>query len=216
LLEKSAIAAVPHAEDRRKFISEAFHSFHQPLTALHCGLELVLLKERTEQEYRERVDDALGNAGAILKLNKAVRELVEAADAGENVGCVSVKSLLTQVTEELTFVGDAGVVTVKAICSENGTVEADSWKLKTVLSNVAAALVRSAVPGSIVRLEAHPAGAMICISAVGEGERHATADQLERKLELIRIDTARSYAWALGGDFTVTQTGFELRLPLVK
>jgi hypothetical protein len=70
-------------EQRRRFISEAFHSFHQPLTGLHCGLEIALQKPRTDEEYRGRIADALQNASAILKLNAALRQLVDATDPGE-------------------------------------------------------------------------------------------------------------------------------------
>src|SRR3954465_7105400 len=102
-----------HVEERRKFLSEAFHTFHQPLTGLHCGLELALQKQRTIEEYRERISDALEHAGAILKLNKALRELVDAADPGERFGTVALAPLLAQLAEELALVADPASVNIE-------------------------------------------------------------------------------------------------------
>jgi hypothetical protein len=37
-------------ETRREYLSEAFHSLSQPLTALQCGLELAVAVRRSEKE----------------------------------------------------------------------------------------------------------------------------------------------------------------------
>src|SRR4051794_19974156 len=91
---------------RRKALSEAFHTFHQPLTSLHCGLELALLKNRSEEDYRRRIEEALESAGRIFELNKALRELVDSEDPGERCGTVAFAPVFAQVLQEVRSVTD--------------------------------------------------------------------------------------------------------------
>ncbi|HVZ19067.1 MAG TPA: hypothetical protein VG897_18260, partial [Terriglobales bacterium] len=75
-----------HLEQRRRMLSDAFHTLNQPITGLHCGLEIALQKPRNEADYRQRISDGIQNAGAIVKYLKAIRQLVDAADPGERFG----------------------------------------------------------------------------------------------------------------------------------
>lgn len=209
-----AVSASSHLEDRRKFISEAFHSFHQPLTVLHCGLELSLLKRRTEDEYRERLQDALLTAGTILQLNKAVRELVEAADPGENLGAVEMKSLLASLNEELGYTAEAKLIAMHVDCAEEASVAADASKLSRHLGNIAALLVRSTDPGGSVRVKAFRDEATLSLEFSIEGScRVSEESELDHKLDQIRIDAACSHMWAIGGEFKKIKNGYAIVLP---
>jgi signal transduction histidine kinase len=204
----------PHVEDRRRFISEAFHSFHQPLTVLHCGLELGLLRRRTEQEYRQRLDDALQTAGAILLLNNAVRELVDAIDPGEDLNRVELKPLLSRVVADLGYEAETGLVTVRMECPEQVFVAADAGKLARNLGNLATSLVRSANPRGYVQVEANRDATVVSIEVNLEGSRREAGEEdLQKKVEQIRLDAACSYSWAIGGEFKKTKKGFAIRLP---
>lgn len=206
----------PHAEHRRKFISEAFHAFHQPLTSLHCGLELSLLKQRTGEEYRERLANALTNASAILELNQALRELVEANDPGEGVGVVELKSFTGQLAEEVTYTAEASLVAVRTVFPSEVSIKADSRKLKLYLGNLASSLVCSLEPGGALRFVVERHDKQVVISIECDGKRRKQRDNdLRQKLDLIRADAACSYTWTLGGEFKKTKTGFTLLLPLL-
>jgi len=199
-------------EERRRFISEAFHSFHQPLTALHCGLELTLLKNRAENEYRNRAEEALSHAGAVLELNKAVRELVESADPGENCGRVELKPLLDQLISELTIPAEAAMVSVGLECPDFTCVRADGLKLAQNIGNLASQLIRSAEPGGSIRLRVRD-GAQVTLEMILKAKsRSHDEDGLQAKLDHIRVDSACSYIWTLGGDFRKTKTGYSISL----
>ncbi len=202
-----------HIESRREYVSEAFHSFNQPLTALHCGLELCLVKQRSEEEYRQRIEDALSNAGTVLRLSKALRELVEAEDAGEDVQRVELEPLLAAVAEQLTVVAEASGVLVKVTCPHGVSVMADPAKLAQHCGNLGSMLTSKLDPTGSVHLSVQREGEHAVIAIIGEGEKRDLAEAgAQSKLDAIRIDAACSYAWTLGGDFVRDSSSFTIRL----
>ncbi len=201
-------------ESRRGFVSEAFHAFHQPLTALHCGLELSLLKQRSEEEYRQRIEDALLNAGSVLHLNKAVRELVEATDPGENLQTIDLPIVLPALAEKIAVVAEASVVRPKISCPERVSIIADPTKLGVHVGNLASILIRALEPGGNLELKVNADGATAVITIVGKGKQRPTDEaNVQRKLDSIRADAACSYFWTLGGEFRRTRSSFTIRLP---
>src|SRR5699024_10024014 len=60
-LEKSFTA-------QRMFVSNISHELRTPLAALITELELALLKERSNKEYREAIDNALLDTKKIVRL----------------------------------------------------------------------------------------------------------------------------------------------------
>lgn len=203
-----------HVEDRRSFISDAFHSFHQPLTALHCGLELSLLKQRDAADYQKRLHDALVSAGAILQLNKALRELVEATDPGENFGPVELKPLLSKLAEELSYAADPGLVAVRMSCPSHVFVGADPNQLLRHLGNLGSILIRPAELGSTLQIKAHCDETLALLKFNLDGVRRECAEKdLPAKLEQMRFDAACSYMWTIGAEFRKTKRGFAIALP---
>jgi len=204
-------------EARRGYISEAFHSFNQPLTALHCGLELCLLKERSPEEYRERIADALENAGTVLQLSKAVRELVEAVDPGEELQSVELQPALTALSDELAIVAEAAVVGLKLSCQQGVAVFVDPSKLTRHLGNLGSIIIRALEPGGTVQLGVEAGAEYVAIEIAGKGKQRADVDNgLQSKIDTIRIDAANSYAWTLGGEFSKGQNSFMIRLAALK
>ena len=207
-------SALSHVKERRKFISEAFHSFHQPLTALHCGLELSLLKPRTEEEYRQRGQDALLMAGAVLQLSRAVRELAEAADPGECVGRIELQPFLSKLVEDLSYIAEAGMVVIRLECPKGLFVKADASKLACSLGNIATSLIHSADPATSVVLNVERDDATVSLKLTLEGRRREPEEKdLNQKVAQIRQDAACSYVWAIGGEFRKVKKGFVIELP---
>jgi signal transduction histidine kinase len=201
-------------EGRRGYVSEAFHSLNQPLTALHCGLELCLMKERSGEEYRQRIEDAIGNAGTVLQLSKAVRELVEAADPGEDLQKVELNQVLTALMEELAVLGEASMVAVKLGCPEGLAVAADPGKLARHMGNLASIGMHMLAPNGQIQIDACSEGDDVVIAITANGmDRDTVEDGLQKKLDAIRIDAASSYAWSLGGEFCKAPSSFTIRLP---
>lgn len=67
---------------KQQFVAELFHKLAQPLTALHCSLELALRKELTADEYRDTLGQALELSTRLIEMTKWERELAESSDPG--------------------------------------------------------------------------------------------------------------------------------------
>ncbi|MGZ4787924.1 MAG: hypothetical protein ACXVZX_05345 [Terriglobales bacterium] len=203
-----------HVEARRKMISDAFHTLNQPLTGLHCGLEIALQKPRSEGEYRQRINDGLQNAGAILRLIKAVRQLVDAADPGERFGTVNVPMLMSQLKSELEVVAEPTGVSLDVQEDVEASMLADPGKLLFALGSLGAGEIESVEPGGAVSISTTVRTKLLHISISGAGNRKAAPSGLEHNLTQIRRDAAYSYVWTLGGEVEVTDDGLRIALPI--
>ncbi len=208
-----------HFDERRKFISDAFHSLNQPLTGLHCGLEIALQKPRSEGEYRKRIADGVENAGNILALVRAVRQLVDAADPGERFGTLSLPLVLSQVKSELELVSEATSVAVEVRCECTENIKADPAKLAACLGGLISAEMEGHERCAEVRVVATTSGKQVAILVERRGQRKSGNSEMTdnaEKLSQIRRSAGLSYIWTVGGEFDVTDTGLNIRLPIVK
>lgn len=201
-----------HVEERRRFISEAFHTLNQPLTGLHCGLELALQKPRSEGEYRQRISTGVEYAGEILVLIKAVRQLVDAADPGERFGPVSLGMALAQVRSELEVVAEATGVRLEMDCNVAGQVKADPGKLATALGGLIAAEMESLERGSVLKLTAEASKKTARLHLDCAGNRKGDAGNA--KIGEIRRHAAVSYLWTLGAEVELSANVLTINVPL--
>src|SRR5208283_6189211 len=92
-------AAEQESLRQRRFVSEVFHNLSQPLTALHCSLEVSMADDRTAEEFRASVAAALQNAERLRQRLLLCRELSEADDPGDVSLPVPLHRVLEQVRE---------------------------------------------------------------------------------------------------------------------
>jgi len=90
-------------EMQKDFISNASHELRTPLTAIRGQLEVLLMKDRTENEYRESTAAVLDD---IIKLNRLLDRLLLMAQASsegarEGFSEVRIDEILWQAREEL-------------------------------------------------------------------------------------------------------------------
>ena len=190
-------------EQRRKMLSDAFHTLNQPLTGLHCGLEIALQKSRSEAEYRQRISSGLENAGAILQLIKAIRQLVDAADPGERFGTVNVSMLMAQLKSELEVVAEAAQVRLEIHDAAEATLSADPGKLISALGTLAAAEIERRKPGAVVEIETAIRKKWLDLSLRAEGLRKPAPIGITEKLAEIRRNAAHCYLWTLDAKLKV-------------
>ncbi len=98
--------AVSEADERamerqRSFVSEVFHNLSQPLTALHCSLELSLFRDQTADELRAGIATALENAACLRQRLLLLRELNQASEPGDLSLPTDLNELLRDLREEL-------------------------------------------------------------------------------------------------------------------
>jgi two-component system heavy metal sensor histidine kinase CusS len=206
-----------HQEMRRKFISDAFHTLNQPLTGLHCGLEIALQKPRSEDEYRRRIGDGIEHAGIVFALIRAIRQLVDASDPGECFGSLGLGVLLSQMKSELEVVAETTHVSVTIGDSDGVNVAADPGKLLSSLGGLAASEMEAYGSGGMVEIAVRPNGKQVLVAVEGKGVRRAKAEpeSTTEKLAEIRRHAAISYLWTIGGDCEITSTGMRIELPMI-
>jgi two-component system heavy metal sensor histidine kinase CusS len=197
-------------------MSDAFHSMHQPLTSLHCGLELALQKPRAEEEYRQRIGNALESAGALMEMTMALRELTEATDPGERFGTVALGPLLAQMVDELSLVAEPAMVALSATQAGEVNIAADPMKLLRSMGNVLANMVGELEPGGGLKIGVteQPEFAEIQVGRDGKKRKVDESRGLDARVKRIRFDAACSYIWTLEGECTKTQTSVEIKLPV--
>ena len=203
-------------EQRRKSISEAFHTFNQPLTSLHCGIEIALAKPRSVAEYQKRLQDALRNAGAVLQLNRALRELVDAVDPGERFGTIALPPLVAQVANEVSTVMEGSGVAIAAGEVSPLFVAADPMKLLRALAAVLMEMANNVERGGVVTLEASQSRSDAVIVICQQGARRELPSEplIEERAQAIRVDAARWYVQTIGGSVSVEESKTVITLPL--
>jgi signal transduction histidine kinase len=82
-------------------VSEVFHNLSQPLTALHCELELALRRDRTVEELRGSIQSALEDAERLRQRLLLVRALSDAADPGDLSQPIELCELFRQLHEDM-------------------------------------------------------------------------------------------------------------------
>lgn len=210
---------VDHLDQRRQFVSDAFHSLNQPLTGLHCGLEIALQKPRTDGEYRQRIGEGIENAGAILALVRAVRQLVESSDPGERFGTVSLSLLLSQLKNELEVISETTRVAFVVECPDDVGLMADPGKLMATLGGLIAGEMEGCESGAQIEVKAKTSKKHVVLTVEGTGQRKnasAEADDKAGKVVEIRKNAAYSYLWTVGGDFELTAKGLRIKLPVIE
>jgi signal transduction histidine kinase len=85
-------------ETQERFLAEAAHELRTPLTALQGELELALRRERSPENYRKALTDALTDAKRLSSLSEA---LLDAARARTVAVEAKATSLRTQLEESL-------------------------------------------------------------------------------------------------------------------
>jgi len=91
----------PDVTEERNFVSDALHKLSQPLTALHCSLELSLARDQSPEEFRSSVEAALQNAERLRQRLLLLRELSDAGDPGDISVPVDLRRLLEDLREDL-------------------------------------------------------------------------------------------------------------------
>jgi len=203
-----------HVEERRRMISDAFHTLNQPLTGLHCGLEIVLQKPRNDGEYRQRIGEGIEHAGQILQLVRAIRALVDAADPGERFGTVDLSSVLSQVKNEVDLVAEARQVALEVSSHPGVRVNADPGKMTAALGGLVAAQIDVSHAGTPVRLVSKTGKKAAVLTVRGSSDLYTP--EANGKVDEIRHNAACSYLWTIGGKFERLSDGIKITLPVAK
>ncbi|HEY4899504.1 MAG TPA: hypothetical protein VIH91_01670 [Terriglobales bacterium] len=126
---------VPSASDssaqqsEQVLISELFHAISQPLTALECGLEVSLRRDKTAAQFRTRVASALVAAKLLHQRLLEARVLQEAGEPGDPSPPVALKGLLLQLLDDFLPVAESRNIQLDVKC-ETAMVRGNEARFK--------------------------------------------------------------------------------------
>lgn len=143
-----AESAAQEIADHSNFVSDIFHKLSQPLTALHCSLELSLACDETAEEYRASMEAALRNAERLRQSLLLMRELSDADDPGDISTPVALHQLLLDLQEDMLPVFESAGVGLEVTC-DPVQVRGNEAKLTRALFYLLAYLQRRCPHGSL-------------------------------------------------------------------
>lgn len=82
------------------FVSEIFHSLSQPLTAIHCTLELALDRDKTFEQLRKSVESALESTERLRQRLLLLRALNDASLPCQTSEAIDLGALISELADE--------------------------------------------------------------------------------------------------------------------
>ena len=217
LARESVPAILPKG---RSPLAYLLHALNQPLTGLHCSLEVALASPRTAEQYDRTLRDGLELAGRMRTLVEAIRELAEteqedAATAGEEI--VPLEALLREVLSDLRPVAQARGVRLRVTGDGMLPVQTSRARLAEVLFRFLDSALSLAAWNSIFRIDAKSEGQEACLavswSKTRETPEHSPFSRQELGLLIAQAGWKRAGARWESESGEQVQT-VRIRLPL--
>ncbi len=176
------------------FISEVFHDLSQPLTALHCTLDLALRQDRSFEQLRASVQSALDNAERLRQRLLLLRALKEAELPDQTAELIDLKTMLHELGDDIRPIFESTGKRLDIYIAEDLTlVRAAPGRLYQALFAFVEYLYRYLPAGEklTIRLNRNRAGlgeirieSGSCLPASPDGGRHSSPYSCE--IELVR------------------------------
>jgi signal transduction histidine kinase len=201
---------------RREYLSEAFHSISQPLTALQCGLELAVAIPRNPKEYEKRIVDALQSAGCLREMVTALRELAEAEDLGEDAERIELAELFSALQDPVSKIAALHESDFEIRPPANIGVHASNAKMSKLILFLCD---EASVSRGVLRLDAHctETNVEITVECVGRQDEGARDQRSwSDRVREMRMSATDNYIATLGGVFHRTQCGFRILLAIAE
>ena len=140
----------------RRALADLFHALNQPLTTLSCCLAVSLQKPLAVKQYQENLRVALRQAESINRLTSALRELVDAGDAGGNRKKAFLDEYLREVVSDLLPVARTARVRLCLIARKHLRIDFEPNRLRQAIFHLAQFALGSAAADSEIEFAAAP------------------------------------------------------------
>src|SRR5262249_40991636 len=167
--------AVAGAEkEQQQFIADVSHELRTPLTVMRGSLEVALEEDRTPEEYREAMGNALLEIRHLTRLSQNLLFLArgQAGRVTLSFANVDLVKFLSEVTRDLQpAIADRELELAVELPEEPARAFIDSDRMQQVLHNLLENAIRYTEPGGkvVVRLARSPAEVRIEVSDTGIG-----------------------------------------------
>lgn len=161
-------------KEQQQFIADVSHELRTPLTVLRGSLEVALEEERSADEYREAIGNALLETRHLSRISQNLLFLARGQSGRVTLSFANIDlgKFLSDVTRELIpAMADGGLKLSVDLPERPVLAFADADRLQQVLYNLLENAMRYTEPGGEirVRLTSAPAEAMIAVSDTGVG-----------------------------------------------
>jgi hypothetical protein len=190
------------------FAANVLHDLSQPLTALHCALELALLQDQTIEEFRASVEAALRAADRLRQQLLLLRELHDADDPSDTSTPLALDQLLQQLREEMLPLFESAARSFDLTC-DSVRVPANDAKLERGFFYLFEFLLRDSPDQAlIVRGErTSPQQIEIRIAGCGASANSGPSDDCSQPDWSGELEIARRTFRAIGGDLVWMSPG---------
>ena len=150
---------------QRAFVSEIFHNLSQPLTALHCSLDLALRRGSSLEQLRTDVQAALEATEHLRQRLLQLRELNDALDPGDT-SLTDLAEFLRRFCDDMQPLFDSGGQRFELqVEPESIMVRVNAARIERAMFRFFVYLLRYAAHGSVLKMKARRHGnrAEICI-----------------------------------------------------
>jgi hypothetical protein len=190
----------------RSPLQHMLHALKQPLTGLHCSLELALVGQRTSEQYIRTLRESLELAGRMSILVAAIGELVESQEEAqeghpqvhENEGnsskldktggaqreVIGLDALLRQMVDELQPVAGAKQGQILLHCNLALPVYASRHQLAGTLFRFLDSALSLTAAGGDLRIRAHPESGQARLQVRWDAAADATEPDFSSRPEL--------------------------------
>ena len=181
-------------EAQRRFVADAAHEIHTPLTALKGNLEVAFRQNRNAHEYRETLISNLGAVERLIALCRSLITLARLADDNRlaDMEPLALEPLLTELTDELMVLGQDRGISLTLEARPTPPVRANKEQVQRMVINLLDNALRHTTEGGSVTVRVRPDGgsAIVTVSDTGEG---IAAEHLPFIFQrFYRVDSARS------------------------
>ncbi|HET9844257.1 MAG TPA: ATP-binding protein [Nitrospira sp.] len=223
-------------EGQRRFVTDAAHELHTPLTALKGNLEVAFARNRSAQEYRETL---IGNLASVDWLIHLCRSLITLAkltgdELRPRMRPVQIPKLLREVIDELHVLAEDRQIGLSMEAAPVPDVSGHPEQLQRVFVNLIDNALRHTRPGGTVTgsVSAAPSHVLVSIADTGEGiasehlphifDRFYRADQARSRDSGgvgLGLAIVKEIVEGHGGEIAVKSEGnkgtlFTIRLPI--
>ncbi|MDX2151035.1 MAG: ATP-binding protein [Bryobacteraceae bacterium] len=222
----------------RQFNADVSHELRTPLTCIRGQLEVALLTAKSEEQYREAIQEALEDVERLGQIVKSLLLLSQAESGHLTLQrmTLDLAALAADVVEQFQIPADAASVRLLTRLPENCPAEADRVQLERLLSNLLSNAIKYTPAGGAitVALDILDGEARLTVEDTGVGIPEEHLGQIFNRFYRVpgQVDSAGErglglglsfVAWiakAHGGSVEVTSTPgkgtrFTVRLPVL-
>ena len=185
----------------RRFTADASHELKTPLTVLRASIERAMMARRGSNEQMEFLEQALNEVTRMADLVNSLLSLARADEGRFDVvrDEVLLDSMLRDIAETATILGEPNGIEVIVSGCEPLTVEGDAPRLRQLLLNLVENAIKYTTVGGTVELalSSDRGSAVLIVKDTGMGI--AAADLPFIFERFWRADRARSRASGRGG-----------------